>query len=297
LFEMTLEQEKLYKRYITTSKKLESIDQDRRKLAFRIRDTEKDIKEVKERKAEYDKAAVIGRQKYNREHSWRREWMQPIAENVGSMIGAPMIGDISKQVGYGDLSARGFSAGMNNIVGKVKVSDSANDWVRTKAGDRGLVEALVKVNQNNMITPFGASGTIQNSRLGNQFNYNLPVRQIAIGDVTARPGYRITPEDIKRKKGEKKPAMIRNKAKVLKVNEKKKSSLKKVTVRGNLSLNYQPMIATIGKTSNTNLAKIDKNKTILDLDSIMPFTSKNFEMNLNTMSKPILRKKLMKVNI
>lgn len=233
----------------------------------------------------YNVAVIRGRDAYNKEHGVRREWIKPFAENVENMISKPNIGDISQQVGYGDLTGKSFSTGMNAVVGKVKVTDTANDWVKTKVGDRGLVEALVKVNQNNMITPFGAPGTIQNSRLGDQFSYKLPVRQIGVGEVTARPGYRLTPEDIHRKKKDKsKPAIERKQP----VKSKSKSDIKKVAVKGSLSMNMNsPIIASIGSTKS--------NSVRLTMDNIKPFTAKNIEINMNKISSPINKRKILKV--
>jgi hypothetical protein len=273
-------------------RKKESLDnkvRDIKNSADRIKDNLRQnellLKENRDRKAEYEKSIIIGKLKYQKEHGAgveARRFAKDFSDNVTSMIGAPTIGDISAQVGYGDIGAKSVSSGINTMFGNYKLNPGANEWVKTKAGDRGLVEALVKVNQNNMITPFGAPGTIQNSKLGSQFNYNLPVRQIGVGEVTARPGYRLTPEDVHRKKNLKtKPLVIRKSS---------KSNIKKVTVKGNLSMNMKsPVIATIGNMKS--------NSVKLTMDNIAPFTSKNFEINLNTISKPILKKKLIKGKI
>jgi hypothetical protein len=237
---------------------------------------------------EHQKAYIRGKDAYRKEHGIRREWLAPFAQNVESMIGAPSIGDISQTVGYGDLTSKSFSTSMKDIVGRVKVSDTANDWVRTKAGDRGLVEALVKVNQNNMITPFGAPGTIQNSRLGDQFSYKLPIRQIGVGEVTARPGYRLTPEDIHRKKSNKSKPSVERKQHVTK--SKPQSSVKKGSIKGSLSMNMSsPIIATIGDTKSNSIK--------LTMDNIKPFTTKNIEINMNKITNPINKRKTLKVKL
>lgn len=238
-------------------------------------------------------AAQVGARK----EGVRQKYLKPFGEAAQELIEPPTVGDISKTVGYGGLKGEDISSGINTLFGGYRLSSTAGEWAKTKVGDRGLVESLVNVRPSGMITPFGAPGTIQNSTLGTQFSYGIPVRRIGVGEVTARPGYRLTPEDIKRKKANKsKPTMMR-----------KKTKKQVASVKGSLSINVpvtKPQLkssSVVAKSKSPSIVSIGGNIKGASPPNIKlnisPFTPKDFDMNINSMSEPLVKKKWLKVKI
>ena len=302
------------------------LEEEKEKLE-RLKATSKQLERRKklndEKRNEYERAVVLGRRKMSSEHGWRKEWMQPIAENTESMIGKPNIGNASDIANYGPLN---INRGFDSIIKPVQIAPGANNWARTTIGDRGLVEGLVKVNQNNMITPFGVPGTVAGGNSSRLFTHDLNLNRIGVGDVTARPGYRINIEDIRRNKAGSKPSVIRKKLDTSKV---KKSQVGIIKGSLKMSIPKSMIITSMGKSNSMgslvkNLEK-PKNNSIkmsnfknspmklnipsininadkpqsgaikINSDGIVPFTFKNIETNLNNTSNSM--KKKMKVSV
>jgi len=208
---------------------------------------------LKDKFTAYYAAVSCGQEKYKKEHGWRTEWAKPVGENVSNMLNPVSINDPSGIVNYGGMTGRSAVEGMNAITGGYKVRDEANSWTRTSVGDRQLVESLVNVRPNRVITPFGVPGTVGESNLSNQFQYSSPLRKIGVGDVTARGGYQINIEDIHRNKRNTEPALIRKRlaakklAKQRKLAEQKRIAeqelkAQKVKIKSSMSVN-NPAIA------------------------------------------------------
>jgi len=284
---------------------------------------EDSLGDLQQEQSKYQFAVAKGAEIDKKEHHWRKEWAKPIAENTSNMLGRPVIGNVTDVVGYGDATGKTMSAGLNELVGGYKTASGANEWARTRVGDRQLVEALVTVRPNNMITPFGTSGTIGGSSLTSQFEYNTPLRRIAVGDVTARPGYILNIEDIHRKrKGKSAPKLARKKV--------VKPSLKRASISNGMAGITSAMsklnnIKTpTGKTSHiksiTNIGKsgillikgtsinmkgnssaikkaaaVETKPYSLNLNGISAIKPITLEMNLNNQSKFMKKRKLVNV--
>lgn len=255
-----------------------------------------ELKKVEDEFGKHREAAQIGLRK----EGFKQKFLKPLGEATHEMLEMPKVRDVSKQVGYGGLRGEDIEGGINTLFGGYRISSTAGEWAKTKVGDRGLVESLVKVTPSGMITPFGAPGTIQHSTLGTQFDYGVPLKRIGVSDVVARPGYRLTPEDIKRKKTrQSKPVVIR---------KKKKNIIKKVSaVHGSLSINV-PITksqlnssAVIAKAKSPSVLTIGdgmiKSKQSSININITPFTNKDFDIGINTISTPLVKKKWLKVKI
>lgn len=308
----------------------------------RLKVTEKTIQKAydanAEKRAIYDKAIISGKIAEQKEHSFRNEWLKPIGENATSMIGSPTIGNASDIADYGPMGARSVSNAFNSIIKPVQMAPGAGAWFKTTAGDRGLVEGLVKLNQNNMITPFGSPGTVAGGSMSKQFAYNIPLNRIGVGDVTARPGYRINIEDIRRKKD------LKSKPKITRRKISKAQSKNNVSIGGSLKMNIptfpilhsekngglvngtfkintpkikDTMKVNMGKSKpndllnvnktnlgslkinitpiNVNLDKPQSSTVKMNANGITPFTFKNIELNLNSVSDAM--KKKMKVKV
>ena len=311
----------------------------------------KRLAENSERRAQYNKAIIIGKAKVAKESgiSGFRSELKNFGDNASSMIGKPNVGDITDTVNYGPLSAVTVGNAFNNLIKPVQVAPGGGEWFKTKAGDRSLVEGLVSspnlVSRNNMISPFGSSGTVAGGSINKQFTYDIPLNRIGVGDVTARPGYRINIEDIRRKRDAKsKPKITRTIPKVipskkvsgisiggnLKMNiptfpilhSEKNGGLNNTgLINGNFKINTpkikDTMKVNIGKSKSSDLLNVNKtslgslkvnitplninankpqnNMVKINADGIVPFTFKNIEVNLNSVSSAM--KKKMKVKV
>ena len=301
---------------------------ERSELQKNLKSVEKKRSLNKEKLAKYDRAIEIGKLEFKKESGWRQE-AKSFSDNATSMIGAPKIANADTLVGYGKVGSDDISRAFGNLIAPVSVGPNANNWARTRVGDRALVEDLVRVNQNRMITPFGVPGTVAGGNTSKQFAYNIPLNKIGVGDVTARGGYRINIEDIRRKKAAQriasKPIVIRKKIKL----STKKASISSVGGNLNIDMPKSTVVANIGKTKplklnmdilvnttskpdmklgignlknmklnitpiNINADKPQSGSVKLNTDSgIIPYTFKNIEVNLNTVSSSV--KKKMKV--
>jgi len=272
--------------------------------------------------SKYGFAVAKGEEIDKREHHWRKEWAKPIAENTAEMLGRPKIGDITDVVGYGQMTGKSASAGLNELVGGYRTAAGANEWTRTRVGDRQLVEALVNVRPSGMITEFGAPGTVGGGSVSRQFEYSTPLRRIAVGDVTARPGYILNIEDIHRKKQNKSAPRISRKKIMIKRAAIKKSGrsavlgtitkLNSVATPGSLTLVKsidnvgKAGILTIksmgvnkqGSLKSTKKVTIEANPLTLNMGvtaGVGPITSKSLEFNLNRQSISMKKRRLVKV--
>jgi hypothetical protein len=250
----------------------------------------------------YQQAARLGQKALSKKEGLKAEYLRPFAEGAAEMLGTPKIGNISDVVGYGTTAA-GVEKGLNTMFkGAVAVSPGANEWTRTRVGDRQLVESLVHVRPSGMITPFGTSGTIGGSGIEKQFNYRTPIRRIGVEDVTARPGYRLTPEDIRRKKKQAKIRANRGKPQG-KVPRRIKGAPKKqkMTATANLVKSVSEVGKVNARGSIAGIVPFSKKTIEFGLNAnikpggkkgIAPFTIKNIETNLNKTSKGMKKRKI-----
>lgn len=202
-----------------------------------------------DRRNEYNIAVVKGKEIYKRKHGVRNEWLKPISENAENMLGGPVkIGSPSDMV-PNKLTSTGVSKGFADIVKPVVLPPGASAWFETQAGDKNFVPGLLfkpSPSVPYLGIPSGTRVVAQYvepslNKIGiNDIIGVSNIRGTRVSDVTATPRYRITPEDIKRNKSKKfnKPNVMRplNGIKTISIPDNKKTSIKGISINGNLPM-------------------------------------------------------------
>lgn len=191
-----------------------SPDSTRLNQARRMRDkAEQELNRTDQEIQKYNLASQYGKQMLDEK---QKGMLQQTLANIGNnaernAITASMANTIGfPEIGTG-INAGSIEGGLNKMFsGSVKVSPSANEWTKTRVGDRGFVDAIVNVRPSGVVAPLGVPGSIRGSDIQNRFEFKTPLRQIGVGDVQAKPGFRIGIEDVKRKKQTVKPNVKRN---------------------------------------------------------------------------------------
>jgi len=199
----------------------QSTGTNRYNLGLKQRKIDNELEAIKSDFSKYYQAVTCGNEKDQKAHGWRN-FAKEFGDNTTEMLGNVNINPVTDIVSYGGMTGKSAVAGIDAITGGYKIRDTANSWTRTNVGDRQLVESLVNVRPNRMITPFGVPGTVGESNLQHQFQYSSPLRRIDVGDVTAHGGYQLRLEDIHRKRKKSQPKIVRKKIVEKKIIEKKK---------------------------------------------------------------------------
>jgi hypothetical protein len=265
-------------------------------------------KSVYNDEVDYSLNLQVGMQKYAKDNSGAtiaRNFMGSMGKNAEGLVNnlvAPKVGmpDITSPT-----NADNVSKGLNSMFGGYRTNQGANEWAKTRIGDRGFVDAMVTVRPSRQITSFGAPGTIAGSDIQDRFSYSLPAKQIQLADVSPKQMYRIGLEDVRRNKKSKRVIVRRNISPAI---VHKKPS---VIVSRNLSLSNAvqstgikglPMFNTIKKsnirthTGLMNISGLMTNNGLLK-GNMKAFDASDILNNISKISKKTKLKKKLKVKV